>query len=156
MNRFMVIPAIGSVVIFAGVLAFFHNAPARERTSNTQQSYAPAERISFAEAEEQLTKLTGDYLRPWREYENSPRRLYSRAAPRPIPSISASIELATTAEERKTMQTDNLLVATVVIKTGPQMQRIPCVIDRQGNDVRLFASDQWVTAKEWLMMAPMP
>src|SRR5690349_11644607 len=119
MNRFMVIPAIGSVVIFAGVLAFFQSAPARDREVKLQAVARPSdEKLSFAEAEEQLTKLTGEYLRPWREYEKSPRRLYSRIAPSPIPSISASIELATTAEERKTMQTDNLLVATVVIKTG--------------------------------------
>jgi hypothetical protein len=59
-------------------------------------------------------------------------------------------------DQKQEVPTDNLLVATVIIKTGSQSERIPCVVDRENHDIRLFAADKWVTSADWVKSAPMP
>ncbi len=177
MNRYLVIPASCCVIAFAALLAAFHGAVGRETatgsthvgerarrgdlgTMPSKLAYVASKspqangnlRLSIDEAQVLLTTLTGEYLRPWRQRENSPRHLYSRAAPRPIPSISAKTELASSA----TGQTDSFLVATITISTAARSQSVPCVVDRITKQVRLFNEGQWVTEDEWLTKAPLP
>jgi hypothetical protein len=108
--------------------------------------------LSHEEAQQQLSALVDQYLRPWREWENSPQRVYSRAAPRPIPSISAEIAIVPTAQ----VQGENLLLGTITVKAGIRSERIPCVVDRISKAVWLSASGQWLTGRQWLTKAPVP
>lgn len=176
MNRSLVISAGCSLFAFATLLALLYGAAGREIAAEPaklgvrwpggdrgtllsprtdSESGAPpanAKMLSAEEAEEVLTTLTGEYLRPWRQWETSPRHFYSRAAPRPIPTIYAEIEISPDA----TGQSDSYLVATIAVSTGAQTQTVPCVINRITEQVRLFADGQWLTEDEWLKQAPLP
>lgn len=172
MNRSLLIPAGCCLVAFVALLAVLQGAPAPENAAEAARarrtdrktvtvpvaysaSPAPSPRhnlLSAEEAEQVLTTLAGEYVRPWRQRETSPRHLYSRAAPRPIPTISERIELAREA----TSQTDSYLVATIVISTGATTQEVPCVVNRATKRVQLFANDEWLTEQEWLKQAPLP
>ena len=123
MNRSLAIPAGCCFFAFAVLLAALHGAVGREAPAETSQSglashhgdrgtIPPARtcsalvsnandnrRLSIDEAEQLLTTLSSQYVRPWRQWAESPRRLYSRAAARPIPTISASIQMSPGATE---------------------------------------------------------
>ena len=177
MNRSLTIPAVCCLFAFAALLAALHGAVGRETagepgqvggpgrpgdrgTTPSTRAYLASEapdgtgslQLSVDEAEQVLTTLAGEYLRRWRQWETSPRRMYSRASVGPIPSIFARIEM--TADS--TCQSDNFLVATIVVSTGAQSQPVPCVVDRITKQVRLFAEEQWLTEDEWLKKAPLP
>jgi len=176
MNRSLVIPAGCCLFAFAALLTALHGVAGRENAAETARFDASERRedrgtmpatsahplpeaasakgnllLSRKEAEQVLTKLSGEYLRPWRQWETSPRHLYSRAAPRPIPTISAKIEMSSLAG-----QNDSFLVATIAVSAGERSWSVPCVVDRMTKKVRLFAGGQWLTADEWLKQAPLP
>src|SRR5262245_14986555 len=117
MNRSLMIPAVCCVFAFAGLLATFHRVAGGgpgadlaqfvavghrvdlEALTSSRDSARPAvpnasghAPLSIVEAEQALVALTDEYLRPWRKLEASPHRLYSRVAPRFIPSITATVE----------------------------------------------------------------
>lgn len=174
MNRSLVIPAACCLFAFAVMLAALHGVGGWETATQPAQSGAPSRLgdrgtkpitraysasevhdgrlLSSEEAEQVLSTLAGEYLRPWRQWETSPRRLYSRAAPRPIPTISAKIELSQVA----TGQSDSFLVAVITVSKGAQSQPVPCVVDRITQEVRLFSEGQWLSKDEWLKKAPLP
>lgn len=171
MNRLLFIPAGCCLVAFAALWTGLSGAAGKESrgglsaaardnvvataaTKPSQPAVLPANSkpLALEEAEQSLTALTGEYLRPWRQRETSPRYLYSRVAPRPIPSISAEVELAAGANT----QSEGMAVATIVIKTGSQSETIPCVVDRVTRHVRVFAGGKWLTEAEWLSRAPLP
>jgi hypothetical protein len=108
--------------------------------------------LSVEEAEQVLTALAGEYMRPWREWEASPHRMYSRVAPRPIPTIYASVEMSPGA----TGPRDSFLVGTIAVGTEAPLQPAPCVVDRLTAQVRVFADGQWLDEEEWLRKAPTP
>jgi hypothetical protein len=128
--------------------------------------------LSIEQAEQLLTGLAGEYLRPWREWASSPRRLFSRVAPRPIPAIDALVEMSPGAIS----EGDRFVLATIAIRIGPpsddalpqripsqaartetmESQLVPCFVDRTTQQVRLFADGQWLTSTEWLKTAPLP
>jgi hypothetical protein len=109
--------------------------------------------LSPDEAHERLTALTGEYLRPWKQWESSPRRLYSRIAPRPIPSLSAEVEMTASAPEP---QESFVLAVIKVTRQGDEPQQVPCIVDRTTRQVRLFTDGRWLTSEEWLKQAPTP
>jgi len=177
MNRLLVIPAACCLIAFAALLAALQGAVGHETGAESTQvvergyrgepgtkpltrNYLASDAtrandnllMSSDEAQQVLTRLAGDYLRPWRQWESSSHRLYSRAAPRPIPSISAGIELASSAAG----QSDGFLLATITVTAGARTQPVPCVVDRTTKQVRLFAEGQWQSEKEWVMNAPLP
>ncbi len=164
MNRSLMVPAAFCLIAFASLLAALRGAPAAPRDMNraaadaaitsAPRADAPAitRRLAIEEAAEILTTLRGEYLRSWREWERSPHRLYSRAAPHPIPSISAEVTMSPGAAG----ESEGCLFATIDIQIGSQSQRIPCVVDRSTKRVQLFALGQWLTADEWLKQAPQP
>jgi hypothetical protein len=168
MNRSLTVPAVCCLAAFAAVLAALHGATGRETTRQTSQGReylaaasrterattpiaAQADLLSSDQAKQALTALTGQYVRPWRERQNSPYRMFSRAAPRPIPSISAEIQLADSGSH-----SDKFLLASIVVTKANQSQPTPCVVDRATGQVRLFAGGRWLAANEWLATAPMP
>jgi hypothetical protein len=108
--------------------------------------------LSVTDARQTLSTLTDEYIRPWRQWETAPYRLYSRAAVRPIPTISARIEWATIG----TGESDSFFAATIVIDKGPRSATIPCVVDRSTKRLTLFEDGQWLTEAEWLKTAPLP
>lgn len=151
MNRSLWIPGVCSIVAFVALFAGLGGVPGREtRVSSQAASVVP--RIPDAEAEQALRSLGEQYLRPWREWEQSPRHLFSRAASRPIPSVSAEVELAS----RGIDATEDYVLASIVIRKGLTMQAFPCVLQRSTQQVRLFADDRWLTDAEWLKSAPLP
>lgn len=177
MNRLLVIPAACCLIAFVAVLAALQGAVGHETGAESTQivergyrgesgtkpltrNYLASDatrandhlQMSSDEAQQVLTRLAGDYLRPWRQWESSPHRLYSRAAPRPIPSISAGIDLASNAAG----QSDGFLLATITVNTGKRSHSFPCVVDRTTKQVRLFAEGLWQTEVEWLEKAPLP
>jgi len=178
MNRSLVIPAGCCLFAFVALLAVLQGTFGRETAAESASLAAPAPRgerektipstradlvskasqpngdllLSSGEAEQVLTKLAGEYLRPWRQWETSPHHLYSRVAPRPIPTISAKIEMST----GLTRQSDGFLVATIVVSTGARSEPVPCVVDRVTKQVRLFSEGQWLTEDVWLKKAPLP
>jgi hypothetical protein len=168
MNRSVTIPAVCSLAAFVGLLAVLYGAPTNDPTVSRSRSSAaivhpvatsgiprePARSLlSPDQARERLTALSGEYLRPWKEWENSPRRLYSRVAPRPIPSLSAEVEM--TASSTKSQESFVLAVITIT-RQGDEPKQIPCLIDRATSQIRLFAAGQWLTGEEWLQRAPTP
>ena len=177
MNRSLVIPAGCCLFAFAVLLATLHGAVSRGAIAEPAQSSAPGGRgvrgaaaptlvdpesdasqangvllLSAEDGEQVLTSITGEYMRPWRQWEASPRRLYSRAAPRPIPTIAATVGMPPGAAG----QGDSFLVATIDVRIGSRSEQIPCVVDRVSKQVRLFADGQWLTEEEWLKKAPLP
>ena len=171
MNRLLIIPAGCCLLTFAALLTALHGAGGRETaaepTRSGRRGTIPSARapsaseaananrdvlLSSQEAEQVLTKLAGEYLRPWRQWETSPRHLYSRAAPGPIPTISATVKMSPDA----TGPSDSFLVATISVTTGKQSQAVPCVVDRVTKQVRFFADGQWLTADEWVKKGPLP
>jgi hypothetical protein len=178
MNRSLTIPAGCCLFAFAALLAALQGTVGRETAAESAPLATPIRRgdrektmpptvansaskasqangdllLSNEEAEQVLTKLAGEYLRPWRQWETSPRHLYSRVAPRPIPTISAKIEMSTGVMS----QSDGFLVATIVVSTGARSEPIPCVVDRVTKQVRLFSEGQWITEDAWLKKAPLP
>ena len=174
MNRSLSIPAVCCLVAFAAVVAALQGATGRESRAK-QLSAAPrygdraalpahaaysAPRpadpsgqplLTGGQAQEQLTALAGEYLRPWKEWESSPRRYFSRAAPRPVPSISADIEFA-----QQESSSDSFLLASITVTTGARSQAVPCVVDRRTRQVQLFDGEKWLTADQWLEKSPLP
>jgi len=174
MNRAIVIPAGFCLVAIVALLATIRGEgrrstafsaslpPTVQRTDSdaTSSLHAiPAPRLSSVhqtpllseeEAQQQLSALVDQYMRPWREWENSPQRFYSRAAPRPIPSISAEIAIV------PSIQSDGFLLGTITVKVGTRSEHIPCVLDRMSKVVWLSASGQWLTAEQWVKKAPVP
>lgn len=167
MNRMLIIPAGCCLVAFAALWASLSGAAGKESRSGALAAArqnvnvaiatrpllsAVTKPLALEEVEQSLTALTGEYLRPWRQQASSPRYLYSRVAPQPIPSISAEVELATGANS----QADGMAVAAIVVKTGRQSETMPCVVDRFTRQVRVFAGGQWLTEAQWLSQAPLP
>jgi hypothetical protein len=177
MNRSLWIPAVCCSVAFAALLVVLHavagrNKPAESRHTvalptvgnpkvpdstlvhvASQGTPAAAESLrSVKECEQLLTALTGEYLRPWRRLESSPQRLYSRAAPRPIPTISADVEIWLAGFQ----PTDSFVVATISISKGTELESVPCVINRHNGQTQFFAQGRWLLEDEWLKLAPLP
>jgi hypothetical protein len=168
MNRSLTIPAICSLAAFVGLLAVLHGAPTNDPPASRSRSSTVAVHpvatsgipreparslLSPDEAREQLTALTGEYLRPWKQWESSPRRLYSRVAPRPIPSLSAEVEMTASSTEPQ----ESFVLAVITISRAREVeQRIPCLVDRTTSQIRLFADGQWLTSEDWLKRAPTP
>jgi len=177
MNRSLVIPAGCCLFAFAALLAALQGAKGRESSAKPAPLGASWHRgdrslmsstrdcstlttphanrdllLSSEDAQQVLTTLANEYLRPWRELGASPHRLYSRAAPRPIPTMYAEIDMPVNA----ITQSDSLLVATITIGGGPRPESVPCVVDRTTKRVRLYAQGQWLTDDEWLKNATMP
>jgi len=176
MNRAIVIPAGFCLLALTALLAtirgenrhsnaFSTSPPPKEQQTDSDAKSSPpaipasglsssnqASLLSDEEAQQQLSVLADQYQRPWREWENSPHRFYSRAAPRPIPSISAEIAIAPSTK----VQSDSFLLGAITVKIGARSEHIPCVIDRTSKIVWLSASGQWLTEEEWLAKAPAP
>jgi hypothetical protein len=165
-TRWLVIPAVSSAFAFALMMATLHGAATRgpavefrvpSSTGNTgtpmRKSNASSDPLlTIPQAEELLTTLATEYIRPWQQWEASPRHFYSRAAPRPIPPISSRIEIARDSNE----PSDGFLLGLVVVKMGEHSQSIPCVVDRAKKEVGYFADGRWLTQAEWLQNAPTP
>jgi hypothetical protein len=170
MNRWTFIPAACSLFAFVALWTTLQGAIREERLSRTS-SMAPRierETISIAPAvpaparsndpltprstEQRLNHLATEYLRPWRQWENSPHRLYSRVSPTPIPEIKAEIILVDSAAD----QNDSSLLATIKVTTGGHSQLMPCVVDRTSQNVSVFTDGRWHSEEDWLKMAPVP
>jgi hypothetical protein len=173
MNRSLAIPAVGCLITFALVLAAVHktadSAPSDSPGENAagpehafvsiplkspkarpaDQKVEDAAPMTDDEAREVLKKLTEKYMQPWREWEKSPHRLYSRAAPRPVPSISSDVTVLPPSEP-----TDSFLLATIEIKTGSHLQSTPCIIERRTKRVVLFANGRWIPGEKWATEGP--
>jgi hypothetical protein len=200
MNRWLSIPAVFCAVAFSVVYALMYGA-LRGESANNLRPTVPATRggdappsssavrlatageslMSIDDAQRSLASLRDEWLRPWRQWESSPRRLYSRAAPRPIPSLSAEIQFAS----ESLGESDGCLVGVISVHkglpTGPyglpagsmpgagsetssmpggfggsETSSIPCVVDRLTSRVRFFHNGRWLTDEEWLATAPLP
>jgi hypothetical protein len=171
MNRALVVPALGCFFAFAALVAFLHGAAGREASRAEALSRSKAEAsdtsvvditpadaggsqslMSLAEAERKLTALSDDYLRPWRRWENSPERLYSRVGARQIPTISAEVAM----EGEAIGEREDFLLATIAIRNKARSQDVACVVDRNTQEVRLFSAGQWLSEDQWLKQAPVP
>lgn len=170
MNRSLTIPAVCCLVAFVGLLialqgATILGAPASRASVNPIHpvatsgiprgipSESPSATLSAEAARDRLTALSGEYLRPWKQWESSPRRLYSRVAPRPIPSLSAEVEMTASS----TRPQESFILAVIkVTRQGDEPQQVPCIVDRVTSQVRLFAEGQWLTSEQWLKRAPTP
>jgi hypothetical protein len=152
MNRALVIPAVGCVMVFAGTFAMLHRA-AGETGRKGETPPAPArENAAITEPEAKLKAIAADYVKPWQDYQKSPARLYSRIAPRPVPSIEAEVELVTT----DVAPMGAPLLATIHVKIGDQKSSTPCLIDRDTKEIRLFAQGKWQKVEDWMKSAPNP
>lgn len=150
MNRALVIPAVGCVMVFAGMFAMLHRAAGE---SGPKADVAPPAAYERGrEPEAKLKALAADYIRPWQEYQRSPARLYSRVAPRPVPSIGAEVELVTT----DVAPSGAPLLATIHVSIGDQKSSTPCIIDRDTKEIRLFAQGKWQKVEDWMKTAPNP
>jgi hypothetical protein len=176
MNRSLWIPAGACLAAFAGLLVVLHAVTGREKAADFRQTAAlmprsrqasPALRgeraipnalaagetmLSIEESKQHLTALTGEYLRPWRQWESSPARLYSRIALRPVPTIFADVDVPSDAAG----PADSFLVATIALRKGDEVESVPCVVNRLNKQARLFANGRWLTEDEWLELAPVP
>ena len=171
MNRLLIVPAGCCLVAFAALWASLGGAAGKESRSGalaaagdnastaaaTKYSRSPAlpagsQALALEEVEQSLTALTGEYMRPWRQHETSPRYLLSRAAPRQIPSISAEVELAAGTNA----PSEGLAVGTIFVSRGTHFETFPCAVDRYSGHTRLFAGGQWLTASQWVAQAPLP
>jgi hypothetical protein len=170
MNRWTFIPAACILFAFVALWTTLQGAIRDERLSRTSAT-APRmepETIGIATAvpararandpltprsiEQRLNHLATEYLRPWRKWENSPHRLYSRVSPTPIPEIKAEIILV----ESTVNQNGGSLLAAIKVTTGGHSQLMPCVVDRISQNVSVFADGRWLSEEEWLTTAPLP
>ena len=158
MNRLLLIPAVGCLAAFVVAAAGLYRADGREPKTATVAYVAPQSRdprdesaLAPREAEQKLQALTAQYLQPWRNWETSPRRMFSRAAPAPVPSISERIELVDSAAHPA-----GCWLATITVTIGDEPEQTPCVVDRHSGEVRLFAGGKWLAEDEWLALAPLP
>jgi hypothetical protein len=163
MNRSLLVPAGCCLFAFAALLAALHGVTGQQAAAELIPPDASGRRagasnangdllLSIEEAEQVLTTLVGEYLRPWRQWEASPHRLYSRAAPRPIPTILAKVEVSPS----EACRSDKFLVAKIDVSIDGLSQPTACVVDRLTKEVLLFADGQWLTKEEWLSKAQMP
>jgi len=174
MYRSLVISAGCSLLAFFALVAVFHGAVGPATFAEGTQLRVPWRRghqgtppfardcsashishangnflLSINDADQSLKALVDEYLRPWRQWETSPRRLYSRAAPRPIPTMYANIEMSPSTLG----QSDSFLVATIAVGTEAHPQVVPCVVDRITKRVGFYVEGQWLTEDEWLKSA---
>lgn len=182
MNRSLAIPAGVTLVAFVVVASMFHKAAGRDAVggeaipqaasvevpaafpptvfpdaaSLSQETEALAfgqePLLSVPAAKEHLSTLTAQYLGPWRQWQSSPRFLYSRVAPRPVPSVSEKIDIFA----GNLSEADSLVLATIEIKTGEETQAIPCVIDRHTQKAWFYNGNRWLNEAAWLAQAPLP
>jgi hypothetical protein len=168
MNRALIIPAGFCLVAFVTMLAALHGANDRQTvavstTPGTVGQYSDrlpiptpnahsARPMSEAESRERVAALADQYLRPWRQWESSPRHLYSRAAPRPIPTITAEIAMVPTAKG----QSDGFLLGKITITIGARPQAVPVIVDRMKRRAWMCADGQWLAEEVWLKNAPLP
>jgi hypothetical protein len=177
MNRSLWIPAACCCAAFIALLVVLHAVAGRDKPAEQEHAAAlptignpkspdstlvhvalqgtptaAASLRTVKECEQSLTALSSEYLRPWRRLESSPHRLYSRAAPHPIPTISADVEIWLAAFQ----PTDSFVVATISINKGTQLESVPCVVNRLNGQMQLFAQGRWLDQDEWLKLAPMP
>lgn len=169
MNRMLLIPAICCFSAFTVLLVILNAATAREAAAQAARRggdaaispvaiddaptpSAGAISKSGSEPEQLLQKLSDEYLQPWRQWENSPHRLYSRVAPSPVPSISAEIAVSPQGGN----QLKNVALATITIRKGRTSDEVPCIVDRTTQRVHLFAAGKWLSSEEWLKTAPTP
>jgi hypothetical protein len=161
MNRALVIPAIGCALAFSALLAGFRatQTQALAVSPTPSDTSAPiaaasisASRMSSDDAEQMLTALTGEYLRPWKRWENAREYNYSRASVGPVPTMESRVQLQPLASK----QSDACLLATITLTAGKQSQTVPCVVDRDSRRVSFFADGKWLTREEWVQQAPIP
>lgn len=158
MNRWLLIPAVVCAAVFAIVVAGLYQAEGREQRA-AAVAYVSPDRpptplkvaIAPSESEQKLQALTARFLQPWRKWESSPHRLYSRVAPQPIPSIAEEIQWADSSK-----QPSGCRLATITITIGEQAEQTPCIVDAGSGEVRLFADGKWLAEEEWLKLAPLP
>jgi hypothetical protein len=174
MNRTLLVPGVGILVVFLVTIAslqtwtkaeshaarwqlrpesirFEHiQVSATDKTQEIDPAYG--ELLTIEEVEATLTALTGEYLAPWREWENSPSRLYSRVSPRPIPTILAKVEMSPTTKRLQ----DRCCLATITVTIGKTVEHVPCMVDRADNRVLLCADGRWQLGDHWLKTAPLP
>jgi hypothetical protein len=163
MNRSLWIPAICYLFVFAALTATLHGVAERDAAGEFVPREAAERRVATSspngevllspeDAEKLLTALVGEYVRPWRKWEASPHRLYSRVAPRPIPTIVAKVEMSPCTA----CSSDKFLVAKIDVSFGGESKATPCVVDRTTSKVLLFADGQWLAQEEWLKNSPLP
>jgi hypothetical protein len=177
MNRAIVLPAASCLIAFAVLLATLNGATrrlngievadpgidttpldfnGRQAAHLAVESAMPNATSSHSMSDDEvrvlLIRTADEYIQPWRQWETSPRHLYSRAAPRRVPTITAEITMAASSSER-----DNALaLGTIVIKAGSLSQNAPCVVDRMTQHAWFCVDGQWLTESEWLENAPLP
>lgn len=163
MNRSLWIPAIGCLIAFVGLLVALSPAPGREATRRSRMPGAAVE-ITRADAplasasgpgpadevELALRSLGNEYLRPSRAWEQSPYRLFSRAAPRPLPTRSIEVELAS----GPIAEIEGYALATISVRENERTEQIPCVVDRSTKQAQLFVDGRWLMQEAWLQLAP--
>ena len=175
MNRALAIPAVSCLIVF--VLVFVALQKAADSASpqgsgtdaaNAKQSLAsipipnakerleaepanPQVMLSSDAAGESLTKLTDKYAQPWHDWENSPHHTYSRAAPRPVPSMTTEVTIEPPSDPH-----DGFFLATIEIKIGQQLQQLACVIDRSTKRAFVFKDGMWVAGDKWAAVGPLP
>jgi hypothetical protein len=164
MNRFLVIPGCVCGLAFGALVAAFQlvGVPASAGPANTQALTAkiePADRLEpelppNVDAQQLLTAITSEYLRPWNQWNHSRENLYSRAAPRPVSPIESKIELAPplAGSERDS----RCLLATITLTSEGKSQVVPCVVDRDHADAWFFTEGKWLAKEDWLKQAPHP
>jgi hypothetical protein len=108
--------------------------------------------LSDSDARKLVSTHADEYLRPWRQWETSPHRWYSRAAPRPIPTINVEIVMAPVTKG----QSNSFLLGTIAIIMGARSQPVPCIVDRTTRRAWMSVDGQWLTEDEWLKKAPVP
>ena len=176
MNRALIIPAGFCLIAFAALLATvgpygrastaaatkpaaIHRLADRSSTPITEAGAAfevpnasGARPLSDSEARKLVSTLADEYLRPWRQWEASPQRWYSRAAPRPIPTMHTEIAMAPVTKG----QSNSFLLGTIAVITGAQSQPVPCIVDRMTKRTWMSVDGKWLTEDEWLKKAPVP
>jgi hypothetical protein len=155
MNGLLAIRAICCLFAFAVLSAVLHGTAIERGPAARNSPPSVSDRstlVSIDDAQELVASLVGEYQRPWKQRESAPYRLYSRVAPRPIPSISAEIQWASS----NANSSDGMLLATIDVRAGTIAHCVPCVIDRTTSQARFFAGNRWLTADEWLQGAPLP
>lgn len=165
MKRALLIPGVVSVAAFVGLVAILSGATssrrddARELTAISPVAALPqgiaatgASLLSQEDAERALARVTDDYTRDWRTWENARRHIYSRVAPRHVSPIEANIQWAST----ESGAGEAAFLAAIVVTAGKSSDTIPCVIDRTTGQMAFFADGQWLAQDAWLKTAPLP
>jgi hypothetical protein len=152
MKRLLLIPALGCLITFVSMYAFFERAEGDEEfpTSYVATSseplppdYPASPRI---EAQRMLDVLVEQYQQRRQEWEQSPHRRFSRAMVRPVYPTRIEYALA----PQPIPQGSGFVLATVQLQQPEQIETIPCVIDPTAGQIRLFHYDAWLTDEEWL------